>query len=417
MKVIKLIAESFRFAWNSLKVNKFRTILSLGGVTVGIFAIIAVFTVVDSLENSIKSSFDFLGTNTININKWPYGFGGEYKWWDYVNRPYPDMSDYEFLKDKLEYAEGISLYVLRGNQSYKRENNSIDGVFLSGVTYSYNTVFDFNIIEGRYFTEMEGNYGRKVAVIGQNIAEALFPKSEPIGKEIAIRGVKFKVIGLFEKEGEALISSASKDDICLIPYKAFSKIYYSGRRRGIGPTIAVKGMESDIGLVELEGELTELMRRKHALKPKDKDDFAINRTEAIANAIGSVFDVIGIAGWVIGGFSILVGGFGIANIMFVSVRERTNIIGIQKSLGAKNYFILFEFLFESIFLSLIGGLIGLLMVYGLTFIPMGSLETSLSVQNITIGLVVSTVIGTVSGIVPAALAARLDPVIAIRTSG
>ncbi len=416
MKVIKLIAESFKFAWNSLKVNKFRTVLSLGGVTVGIFAIIAVFTVVDSLENSIKSSFDFLGTNTININKWPYGFGGEYKWWDYVNRPYPDMSDYEFLKDKLEYAEGITLYVLRGNQSYKRENNSIDGVFLSGVTYSYNTVFDFNITEGRYFTEMEGSYGRKVAVIGQNIAEALFPNTDPIGKELAIRGVKFKVIGLFEKEGEALISSASKDDICLIPYKAFSKIYYSGRRRGIGPTIAVKGKESDIGLVELEGELTELMRRKHALKPKDKNDFAINRTEAIANAIGSVFDVIGIAGWVIGGFSILVGGFGIANIMFVSVRERTNIIGIQKSLGAKNYFILFEFLFESIFLSLIGGLIGLLMVYALTFVPMGSLETSLSVQNITIGLVVSTVIGTVSGIVPAALAARLDPVIAIRTT-
>jgi putative ABC transport system permease protein len=178
----------------------------------------------------------------------------------------------------------------------------------------------------------------------------------------------------------------------------------------------LKGFDTDIGLVELENEARGLMRVKRGLKPIQKDSFALNRPEAIANAIGSVFDVLSIAGWIIGGFSMLVGGFGIANIMFVSVKERTSIIGLQKSLGAKNYFILFQFLFESIFLSLIGGLSGLFLVWLLTLIPFGSLQVILSIKNIVLGLGVSSVIGLVAGIVPAAMAARLDPVIAIRAT-
>ena len=133
--------------------------------------------------------------------------------------------------------------------------------------------------------------------------------------------------------------------------------------------------------------------------------------------ISGVFDVIGMAGWVIGGFSILVGGFGIANIMFVTVRERTPIIGIQKSLGAKNYFILFQFLFESIFLSLIGGLVGLGLVYLLSFISLGTLDLVLTFKNVLLGAGVSSLIGIASGIIPAVMAARMDPVIAIRTTG
>jgi putative ABC transport system permease protein len=181
--------------------------------------------------------------------------------------------------------------------------------------------------------------------------------------------------------------------------------------------IGIKGRNNDVGLVELEYEISGLMRSRRGLRPKQKDNFALNRPEAITEVISGVFDVLGIAGWIIGGFSILVGGFGIANIMFVSVRERTPLIGIQKSLGAKNYFILFQFLFESVFLSLIGGLVGLGIVYLLSFISLGTLELSLTFKNVLIGAGVSSVIGVVSGIIPAALAARMDPVIAIRTSG
>jgi putative ABC transport system permease protein len=166
--------------------------------------------------------------------------------------------------------------------------------------------------------------------------------------------------------------------------------------------------------VGLENEMTGLLRAKRGLKPTEDDSFALNKTEFIQNTIGSIFDVISVAGWVIGGFSILVGGFGIANIMFVSVRERTNIIGIQKSLGAKNYFILFQFLFEAVLLSLIGGITGIILVFFLSFVPVGSLDIVLSLQNILLGLGVSSIIGVVSGIVPATLAARMDPVEAIR---
>ena len=207
----------------------------------------------------------------------------------------------------------------------------------------------------------------------------------------------------------------SKDDQIIIPYSSFTKLYYIGKgNKGLDPYITLKGYESDLGLIQLESEVEGLMRSKRGLKPREEENFAINRPDAITEFIGTTFDIIGIAGWIIGSFSILVGGFGIANIMFVSVRERTNIIGIQKSLGAKNYFILLQFLFESIFLSLFGGFLGILLAYLLSFADLGTLQLKLSFYNIFLGLGVSVVIGLVSGIIPAALAAKMDPVVAIR---
>jgi putative ABC transport system permease protein len=204
------------------------------------------------------------------------------------------------------------------------------------------------------------------------------------------------------------------DQMGIIPYISFSKIFSTGPN-GVGSTIVVKGREDDPGLLELEYETRGLMRNIRGIRPRDEDSFALNRPEMAAEAVSGLFDVIGLAGWVIGGFAILVGGFGIANIMFVSVKERTNIIGIQKSLGAKNYFILFQFLFESVFLSLLGGGIGILLVFLLTLIPQDMMKVTLSVSNIILGLGVSAVIGMLSGIIPAVLASNLDPVIAIRS--
>ncbi len=414
--IIKLILESFRFAWNALTSNLLRTFLSLLGVTIGIFAIISVFTLVDSLETSIKSSLSFLGTNNITVDKFPYEFGnGQYPWWKYVQRPNPTYNEYQFLTSSLTNASDLTISANRGGVTAKYKSSSSTGVNLMGVVYEHKNVFEIPIVNGRYFTPDEASSGRNVAVIGHRIKDDLFQDLEPLGRQIKIKGLNFYIIGVMEEEGESFIGTPSHDDQIYLPFKSFSKLYRVARRYGIQPTITLKGFEEDIGLVELESELRGLMRIKRGLKPKEGDSFALNRPEAISNFIGSTFDIIGIAGWVIGGFSILVGGFGIANIMFVSVRERTSIIGIQKSLGAKNYFILFQFLFEAIFLSVLGGAFGILLVYLLSFISLGSLDLVLTISNIFLGIGVSASVGVISGIVPAAMASRLDPVIAIRS--
>ncbi|MFN3999333.1 ABC transporter permease [Algoriphagus sp.] len=415
MLFFQLTWESFRFAISALKSNLTRTILSLLGVTVGIFAIIAVFTLVDSLEGKIRSSFAFLGTNVMRVDRFPFANGPQdYPWWKYFQRPPGTLSEYRFLQERLKNAEGVTISA-SSTATVQAGSNAFTGMSLSGVEYTYQDVFEVALEEGRYFSESEIKASRNLAILGKKIANSLYPNQSSIGKEVKIKGMKFTVIGIFEEEGEGFLDLPSKDVACLIPFGAFNKMYYTGRN-GLEPTIAVKGLESDIGLVALENELTGLLRAKRGLKPTQENNFALNKTEFIQNAIGSIFDVISIAGWVIGGFSILVGGFGIANIMFVSVRERTNIIGIQKSLGAKNYFILFQFLFEAICLSLIGGGTGIIIVYILSFVPLGSLDLILSFNNVILGLGVSSIIGVVAGIVPATMAARLDPVEAIRTA-
>ena len=415
MLFLKLSWESFRFAITALKSNLTRTILSLLGVTIGIFAIIAVFTLVDSLEQKIKSSFAFLGTNVMRVDRFPFANGPQdYPWWKYFKRPPGTYAEYRFLEDRLSNADGVTISS-SSSATVQAGSNSFQGTSLTGVAYTYQDVFEVALEEGRYFSEAEIDASRNLIIVGKKIANTLYPNQSPLGKEVKIKGMKFTIIGIFEEEGEGFLELPSKDEACLVPFGAFSKMYYTGRN-GLEPTIAVKGRDTDVGLVALENEMAGFLRAKRGLKPTQENNFALNKTEFIQNAIGSIFDVISVAGWVIGGFSILVGGFGIANIMFVSVRERTNIIGIQKSLGARNYFILFQFLFEAVCLSLIGGGSGILLVYLLSFIPLGSLELVLSFNNIILGLGVSSAIGVVAGIVPATLAARMDPVEAIRTN-
>jgi putative ABC transport system permease protein len=421
MKTIRQIFESFRFAWSALKSNLLRTILSLLGVTVGIFAIIAVLTLVDSLEKNIKDGLNFIGSGVIYVQKMPWlpESGGEYKWWEYFRRPNASYAEYKFMRENLKHSSALTIFSDRNNSIVKRDNNSIGQVRLVGGSEGYEQVYEVPVENGRYLTLEELGAGRNSVVIGYEVALALFPRGEePLGKAIKIKNMKFVVVGVIKQEGQGFFGNTTNDYGAIIPYNAFRKLYPtgSGRWNETASVIAVKGNEKDIGLVELESEVRGYLRSRRGVRPADKDNFALNRPEAIMNVISGVFDVVGIAGWIIGGFSMLVGGFGIANIMFVSVKERTPIIGLQKSVGAKNYFILFQFLFEAIFLCLIGGLAGLLLVYLITFIPMGSLTVVLSIKNIVLGIGVSTAIGLVSGIIPAAVAARLDPVIAIRAS-
>ncbi|MBN8822391.1 MULTISPECIES: ABC transporter permease [unclassified Spirosoma] len=411
MRFLRQIFESFRFSWQALRSNLLRTTLSLLGVTVGIFAIIAVFTLVDSLERNIKDSLSFIGDKVVYVQKWPWIFGGEFQWWKYFQRPVPTYSEYRFLSDRLESAEAIVAMDFKGRVTIKHDNNSMASL-IQGTTLDYNKISEVPIEQGRYFTQQEIDVARNVAIIGADVAENLFPGQDPVGKTFKLSGHNFTVIGVQRKKGESILNVGGNPDIkCLIPYGAFAKMFHS-----VQPDIdiAIKGYDTDEGLVELESEIRGLLRTRRGLRPLQEDNFAINRPEAAAQAISGIFSVLTIAGWIIGGFSILIGGFGIANIMFVSVKERTNIIGIQKSLGAKNYFILCQFLFEAVLLSLVGGIAGIFLVYLLSFMDLGSLDLQLTPGNITLGLAVSSVIGILSGIIPAFSAARMDPVIAIR---
>tara|TARA_R110001592_G_scaffold9215_1_gene49174 strand:+ start:116160 stop:117362 length:1203 start_codon:yes stop_codon:yes gene_type:complete len=398
---------------DALKSNLTRTILSLLGVTVGIFAIIAVFTLVDSLEKNIKDSLTFLGSNVVRVDRFPFAAGGQdYPWWRYFRRPPGTYAEFTFLEERLKSAAAVTISA-NTRTTVKANSNSFEMANLDGVVFNHKDVYDVPIDQGRFFTEMEINAARNVAIIGVKIGDALFPGENPLGKSFKIKGLKFTVVGLFVEEGEGLFDTPSKDEALLVPYGAFTKLFYVGKN-GREPIIAAKGMDDDPGLVMLENEMAGLLRAKRGLKPTTENNFALNKSEFIQDTVGSIFAVISIAGGVIGGFSILIGGFGIANIMFVSVKERTGIIGIQKSLGAKNYFILLQFLFEATVLSLIGGFAGLLIVYAATFVSLGNLEIILTFKNIVLGLVLSSAIGIISGIIPASLAAKMDPVVAIR---
>lgn len=409
------ILESVSFALQALKSNLLRTLLSLLGVTIGIFAIIAVYTIVDSLERTIREDMSFIGDDVMYVQKFPWKFGGadEYPWWKYFNRPSNTVNDFRFLEKNLQNAQAVAIIASKGNLSAKSEYNTMEGTRLMGVSHQYNKITDFVVEYGRYFTPQEIETARDAILIGANVATNLFGKQSPLNKTIRIRGKSFLVIGVMKKEGSNIFGESFLDERMLIPYTSFSKMYVIGRK-GIDPMIAIKGNKEDKGLAELEGELKGLVRAQRGLKPYQEDNFALNRTELFAQAITSLFGVISLAGGVIGSFSILVGGFGIANIMFVSVKERTSLIGIQKALGARNYFILCQFLFEAMFLSLIGGIFGLGLVYLLTFVPLGSLTITLTFKNAFTGVFISSVVGIVSGVIPAYTASRLDPVEAMR---
>jgi putative ABC transport system permease protein len=416
---MKLFRESFLFAFEALRVNKLRTFLSLLGITIGIFAIISVFTVTDALERKIRTDVESLGNNVIYVQKWPWvpeGGEGEYPWWKYLNRPLPGYKEMTDLLHRTNSVEAGAYVATIGRQLLKYKNSSAENATILCVSQDYDRIKSFELMEGRYFTENESNSGRPICLLGANVKAALFPNSNAVGEEISVRGRKLTVIGVFRKEGASMVDISSDDNV-VIPVN-FARNLVNLRSDRIDPYIMIKAKEG-IPVAEMRDELKGAMRSLRKLSPKEEDDFALNEISLLSSSLNSLFSVLGVAGWIIGGFSILVGGFGIANIMFVSVKERTSIIGIQKSLGSKNYFILLQFLVESIILCVIGGIIGLCIVYGLTTLVSGSFEDFkfvLTAGNITMGICISAVIGIISGFVPAMQASQMNPVDAIRAN-
>jgi putative ABC transport system permease protein len=415
MIILKLIRESFLFAYDALRQNKLRTLLSLLGVTIGIFTIIAVFSAVDTLRNNLQASVNKLGSNSIYIQKWPWVGEDNFPWWKYMQRPVPKLRDFEQLQRRSQTAKAISYEISIDNRTVKFGSNTVDGAQITAVSHEHDKVLNFDFLDGRYFTDIESRTGSPVTIIGYDIAENLFPDGTAVGKQIKIMGRKLTIIGVFAKQGKDMLGISTDSEIDL-PLN-FAKNIIDIENEKYNPQIVVRGLDN-LSDVEVESEVRGLMRSIHSIRPGVEDNFSLNKSSVISNQLDELFGIVNVAGGIIGGFSILVGGFGIANIMFVSVKERTNIIGIQKSLGAKNYFILLQFLLESVALCLMGGLIGLLLVYAGTVIVKNTadLEIVLDTKNMIKGISISVVIGIIAGIVPAWFASRLDPVEAIRTN-
>jgi len=408
----RLFKEGFIFAFNSVIVNKLRTFLSLFGITIGIFSIISVFTVLDWMEKSIRDSISSLGDNVLYVQKFPWSFDPNLAWWDIIKWPSISDDDYQAIIKKSTKAESVCLLAFQSKQIRYKKNIASD-LAVAAVTTEFENVRSFEIDNGRYFSPFESSSGKNVAIIGAVIAEKLFEKTDPVGKEIVISGFKTKVIGVFRKEGKGGISDSGMDEVTLVPMN-FGKSFINMRNRFIETQLMIKSKEG-VTADELSDETTMILRAARRLHPGEINNFSINKASLLSQGFDAVFAGINIGGWVIGGFAILVGGFGIANIMFVSVRERTNIIGIQKALGAKRFFILQQFLVESVLLSVIGGLLGILMIFLATLVInyLYDLNIYLTVANVFLAIFISGIIGVVAGYAPAYAAAKMNPVEAI----
>ena len=411
---LKVVYESIIQAIQQLLGNKLRSFLSLLGITIGIFCIIGVFSSVDSLKFYLKDSMSKLGDDVIYVQKWPFSFG-PIKWWEIMKRPQAQHDDYLAIKEKSKAAQLTSYHVNIGFKTLKHNSSSVENAYLIGTSYEIGEIFKLDFYRGRYFSPLEYNNASPVILLGYDVAEQLFGNLEPIGKKVKLMGKKYEVIGVIEKAGDDPVNPLDWDQVIMLGYPNARSIANLTSKNFYNHTVTVKAGEG-VALASLKDEITGIMRAHRKLKPRQKNDFAINELAMVLNALDSFFANVNVLGGVVGILAMIVGGVGVANIMFVSVKERTNIIGVKKALGAKQYMILLEFLIESIVLCMMGGLIGLLLVFGLLEAVSAAIDFNLflSVGNMLKGLSFSIFVGIISGFIPALQAARLDPVVAMR---
>ncbi len=412
---LRIIFESVVQAFQQLSANKLRSFLSLTGISIGIICIISVLSAVDSLKKNVSASFEKLGNDVLYIDKMPWNEDPSQNWWKYRQRPQPSHEDLEIIQQKVKLSEKASFSVFIPGRTLKFGSSHVEGAFMAGVTDDYGDIFNLEFAKGRFFTPFEASTGANRAIIGAVIAEELFGSIEPIGKEIKIKGLNFQVIGVLKKEGNTLINIFQFDEAVLISFNTAKKLINVKSQFTWGTSLNVKAKEG-VSLDDLRDEITGVLRSARKIKPREQENFAINQLSMFTKLLAPIFSTMNVVGIFIGGFSILVGMFSVANIMFVSVKERTSIIGIKKALGARQSIILLEFLIESVVLCVIGAVIGLIIVTGVLKLLSSAFEYDihLSVGNIIIAMVLAIVIGVLSGLVPAWQAARLDPVEAMR---
>ncbi|HVB02284.1 MAG TPA: ABC transporter permease [Chitinophagaceae bacterium] len=414
---LKIIWNTILMAFQELRVNRMRTFLSLLGITIGIFCIIAVGASTDSLENNIRTQVNALGSDVIYIQKWSWGGGnGPYEWWKFLNRPEPTYREFQSLQSKTKAADKLAFVYTVNNQRIDYGDNYLQGITMMAVTQDFGGMQDLKIQSGRYFSPNETNGNTAVAIVGAKIWQPFFLTPEAaLGKTIELQGHRLRIIGALQAYGQSMVDAFLYDEMIILPFFTSREII-DERSQGIDPMIMVKARPG-VSMDELTGEVRGEMRALRRLQPRQEDNFALNQLSMITGNLEKMFSVISVSGDAIGIFALIVGVFGIANIMFVTVKERTSMIGLKKAIGAKQNIILLEFLIEAIILCIIGALIGIGLVYLLTFALTHQFHFTvyLSATNIIHGILFAVISGIVAGIIPAWFASRMDPVVAIRS--
>jgi len=421
LNIFRFLSRHREIAWTSFKMalqefrsNKLRTFLSLLGITFGIFCIISVLSTISSMQLAVNNDIKSLGNKTIYIDKWQYEGGPDFPWWKYIKRPVPKFEEMNLLRLKVPDAAHMD-FEIEMQSTVDFEDNSLSGVNFYGNTEDFDKIQRISIDNGRYFQQSDFDRGTPLVVMGYSIAEKLFGNPQrAVGKTVKLKDSRqATVIGLIQKQGQSLIGGWDYDNCLLLTYNFLRQMV---REEYAQPKILVQAGDK-ISMEALKDELKGAMRSIRKLSPTQEDNFALNDIDSFSRMLEPIFSGMNIGGWAIAALSLVVGMFGVANIMFVTVRERTSQIGLKKAIGAKRNVIMMEFLLESAFLCIIGGLIGLLAVFVLTlvFSSMLAFKVFIPLNIILLAVGICLFTGIMAGIIPAFIAARMDPVVAIRS--
>ncbi|MEX0649205.1 MAG: ABC transporter permease [Balneolaceae bacterium] len=406
-RILISLVEGWKIAMSAIWTNKTRAMLTTTCIVIGIVSVTAMNTITDGVDRAFDESMDMLGRNVVFVEKWPWGFGGEYKWWEYRNRREMQLS---YLDELRRLAPGASevAAVTNRNTSVRYKEKAVDGVTLNGATAGYFQTGGLNIASGRAFNETDVQRAARVVILGGSVVDALFPDEEPIGKQVRIQGQRFTVIGTLERQGNFL-GLEDTDNRMVTPISAYGTIY--GLRWGI--QLAVQ-FPSEEALEDGEYEVIGAMRQIRQLDPLDDDDFAINKAALFEQEFQSMKVAIYGIGIFLTGLALFVGGIGVMNIMFVSVKERTREIGIRKAVGAKSWEILLQFLMESIVICLIGGVIGVLLSIGVTQLINQFFIAYMDWTTVLNAIFICAFVGILFGYLPSSRAAKSDPIESLR---